>query len=402
MRKPSYPFGLPDSLPFLFNGGEEGAIYDPSNLSSMYQDDAATTAVSAYGDPVGRIRDVRATESYSATYTSDFSAGVDGWANNANTVVAGNIDGIEGLDNWLRATISSAGGTTAFQRASAFTVGKRYRIVLSVYVPSGQTYVDGFRIYTGNTSGTLIYDGDGANGSVVDIDVTKYATGAVGTILRIYARDGSSDTINAAASGELIYVRAVTVSESNLNDAIQATSGSRSLWQSPDVISPDGTDDSLSSNISTLDLSSAWEVAITVNFPDAPATETIFTLSNALSSATEWVGIGVDGSNLPYITTNGKTSETGTALSAGQYIFRLRWDGTQFKLFVNGVLDITETPSAITWSGVDYIVLSAVLDATPQFSDADIYGFMLILRNLTDAEANTVDRYYSGISGASL
>lgn len=48
-------------LPFdpatLFSGGADGAWYDPSDLASMFQDSAGTTAVTASGQPVGRIND---------------------------------------------------------------------------------------------------------------------------------------------------------------------------------------------------------------------------------------------------------------------------------------------------------------------------------------------------------
>lgn len=41
----------------LFLNGEEGAWYDPSDLSTMFQDSAGTTPVTAVGQPVGRIND---------------------------------------------------------------------------------------------------------------------------------------------------------------------------------------------------------------------------------------------------------------------------------------------------------------------------------------------------------
>lgn len=41
----------------LFASGEQGAWYDPSDLSSMFQDSAGTTPVTAAGQPVGKIND---------------------------------------------------------------------------------------------------------------------------------------------------------------------------------------------------------------------------------------------------------------------------------------------------------------------------------------------------------
>lgn len=41
----------------LFDNGEEGAWFDPSDLSTMFQDSAGTTPVTANGQPVGKILD---------------------------------------------------------------------------------------------------------------------------------------------------------------------------------------------------------------------------------------------------------------------------------------------------------------------------------------------------------
>jgi len=41
----------------LFASGEQGAWYDPSDLTTMFQDSAGTTPVTADGQPVGLIRD---------------------------------------------------------------------------------------------------------------------------------------------------------------------------------------------------------------------------------------------------------------------------------------------------------------------------------------------------------
>lgn len=41
----------------LFSGGEKGVWYDPSDLSTLFQDAAGTTPVTAAGQPVGKILD---------------------------------------------------------------------------------------------------------------------------------------------------------------------------------------------------------------------------------------------------------------------------------------------------------------------------------------------------------
>lgn len=65
----------------LFAGGEQGAWYDPSDFSTLFQDSAGTTPVTAVGQPVGLMLDrrfglVRGAELVS---NGDFSQGTAGW-----------------------------------------------------------------------------------------------------------------------------------------------------------------------------------------------------------------------------------------------------------------------------------------------------------------------------------
>lgn len=41
----------------LFSTGEQGAWFDPSDITTLFQDDAGTVSVTADGDPVGMMRD---------------------------------------------------------------------------------------------------------------------------------------------------------------------------------------------------------------------------------------------------------------------------------------------------------------------------------------------------------
>ena len=76
----TFGFGLLEWLPTeLFQNNEQGVWYDPSDISSMYQDAAMTIPVTAHGDPVGAMMDLsgngnHATQSVSAsrpTYQTD-------------------------------------------------------------------------------------------------------------------------------------------------------------------------------------------------------------------------------------------------------------------------------------------------------------------------------------------
>ena len=57
VRRRSRWYGAAFSPLSLFFGGANGAWYDPSDFSTMFQDAAGTTPVTAVGQPVGRILD---------------------------------------------------------------------------------------------------------------------------------------------------------------------------------------------------------------------------------------------------------------------------------------------------------------------------------------------------------
>jgi hypothetical protein len=119
----------------LFRAGEQGAWYDPSDFSSMYQDSAGTTPVTAVEQPVGKILDksgrgnhaIQATAASRPTLsarvnlltkTEDFSDGTawlkqTGGVASAPVVVAQNLDAPDGTLTASRVTFTINGGTLA-------------------------------------------------------------------------------------------------------------------------------------------------------------------------------------------------------------------------------------------------------------------------------------------------
>lgn len=64
---PSVPSFDPTTL---FSGGEQGLWYDPSNFTTMFQDAAKTTPVTAVGQPVGAINDISGRGNHATQVTS--------------------------------------------------------------------------------------------------------------------------------------------------------------------------------------------------------------------------------------------------------------------------------------------------------------------------------------------
>lgn len=83
----------------LFRNGEQGAWYDPSDLSTLFQDAAGTTPVAADGDPVGLMLDKsgngnHASQSVAASRPTFREGGGLRWLE------------FDGVDDWLRSSLS--------------------------------------------------------------------------------------------------------------------------------------------------------------------------------------------------------------------------------------------------------------------------------------------------------
>ena len=89
-----------------------------------------------------------------ALYTSNFSAGADTWAS-ATETIAGNIDGIGGVDDVLRFTNSNTTLRThvMYRNAAQLIFDKRFRVTFNYYIPSANSNIDGIMFAPGTTIG---------------------------------------------------------------------------------------------------------------------------------------------------------------------------------------------------------------------------------------------------------
>ena len=84
-----------------------------------------------------------------AAYTSDFSAGADGWSA-ARGTAAGNIDGISGVDNTLRLTVDTTATNThlAFLNpVPGLLAGKRYRVGFNYFITAANATMNGLALW---------------------------------------------------------------------------------------------------------------------------------------------------------------------------------------------------------------------------------------------------------------
>jgi len=150
--------------------------------------------------------------SNTATYTSNFSAGTDSWGADSSRAVTGNVDSINGSDNWLKTEVTSGPASLYSYTAASFTsnVKKRLRIAVTIFNPAGSG-ITHFAIRQN--------DGTVASGSSVVVALaenTEVTTSVellmsqVSTRLGVAACD-SDGTLNAIATGKIFYLKTFTV-----------------------------------------------------------------------------------------------------------------------------------------------------------------------------------------------
>ena len=210
----------------LFSNSEQGFAYDINDLSTLFQDAAGTTPVTAAGQPVGLVLDkskglVVGPERLT---NGDFGAGSTGWA-----VVGTDATHIVTFSN---GTMRYQGDTStpvlSAQQLNTLIVGKWYEVTMSI-----SNYI----------SGAL--KSDGLGGIVLPSSVGTYKLRAMAT----------STTFNILRNTPNVDITIDSISVRELvgNHAYQTTSASRPLLQRNATtgayyLAFDGTDDFLVTN----------------------------------------------------------------------------------------------------------------------------------------------------------
>lgn len=116
----------PDPILAAFANGEQGAYYDFSDLSSMWQDAAGTTPVTANGQTVGLVYDLRKGPPAlgpELVVNGDFSSGASGWTLGAGWSVAGG-----------KATANTTLSSDLLSRPYTGQNGRLYRISATIKI----------------------------------------------------------------------------------------------------------------------------------------------------------------------------------------------------------------------------------------------------------------------------
>jgi len=218
----------------LFAAGEQGIWLDPSDFSTLFQDSAGTTPVTAVGQPVGLALDKRlGLARGSELSTNDFSSNLDGWYVGAN-ITSAVASGGEAVVTFAGSMTSTAGNW--FGLSGSYTAGDFYEVVFDARYISGPAgnlqcgagFVNNLNISSATNAGVK----------------TRYRTFAYGSASSPYA------TIEfGGPTGSVWAIDNVSVKKLPGNHAYQTTSASRPTLQQDSngmyYLSFDGTDDSM-------------------------------------------------------------------------------------------------------------------------------------------------------------
>jgi hypothetical protein len=170
----------------LFTGTDTGWVYDLSDMSTLFQDAAGTTPVTAVGQPVGLELDKSKGAGYSGgvftglaseqVINGDFQTDVSGWSQNS----LGTLTWVAG-----RARIVSTGTTSAYQAFSVIA-GKTYVVSGSLEVTqhpgSNENAVVSIRSGTGATTTELLRVATVSGGTGTDSATVLYVAATTATV----------------------------------------------------------------------------------------------------------------------------------------------------------------------------------------------------------------------------
>lgn len=221
----------------LFAASEPGAWYDPSDLTTLFQDTAGTVPVTATGQTVGLLLDkskglVLGPEKVSnGTFDGNSTAG---WVSGFG-LVNGTFTASGGV-----ATLTQGSSDTSprfVTTLTGLTVGASYRLNFTSAAQSGLG--DKFVAWTnssGGTGGSTLNQGGGVlwNGQSRSFLVTATAT-------TMYVAVG----VVSGTTGSTVSIDNISVKELAGNHLTQATAASRPILRTGSKIDYDGVDDFL-------------------------------------------------------------------------------------------------------------------------------------------------------------
>jgi hypothetical protein len=194
----------------LFSGGAKGAWYDPSDYSTLFQDSAGTTPVTAVEQPVGLMLDKSQGLVLGPELADEINtpAGWIPYGTNTVTAITGGV-----AITYVGGTNASNGAYVLLNASSLttnLTVGKTYRLTLEAAINTGSATI---KLWTG--------------ASTVTTHTVSSSTFATFSYTFVCGGTGDLSINSNLDAGEVIQFRNISVKELPGNHASQSTAASR-------------------------------------------------------------------------------------------------------------------------------------------------------------------------------
>jgi hypothetical protein len=148
-----------------------------------------------------------------ASYTSDFSAGVDSWTAFQCTAT-GNVDGIDGVDDVIRIEGTSGGTSAQLLRNGLHSAGQRVRVRFSYYIPAANSVNANFKvIFSNDVASSVINPTYSIRGTwtTVEVDTPNGITpSSVGRVAFAASSSGGA-TGNFWEIGDYVYLKNIEI-----------------------------------------------------------------------------------------------------------------------------------------------------------------------------------------------
>jgi hypothetical protein len=161
-------------------------------------------------------------------YVSDFSAGADGWVPNAGNSVAGNVDGINGQDDWASLTRGALTGQLNARKSVTIPAGSK-RTLIRLFNPSGSE-ITHVRIaisadITGPVSATVV-----ATPQNTQVDAVLNFESIANADIAVLPCDSAGNAASVT-SGQVIYFKSVVHLKTGLVSELLASNAQSNTGQ---------------------------------------------------------------------------------------------------------------------------------------------------------------------------
>jgi hypothetical protein len=364
---PTVGLDLDAAIAALFSSGEEGAWYDPSDLTTLYQDAAGTTPVTGTGQPVGLMLDKSKGLTLGSEVVTNGTFDTDSnWDKGTHWTISGGV-------------ASSVNGSLRNLSQVCLTVGKTYKVSWDQTTSSGNIVV-----FVGLGTQTPAITGTGTK--------TAICKATTNTTLYFQAQNGFTGTIDN-----------ISVKELPGNHATQSTSTARPTLQVSGglyYLDFDGVDDWMgpitlaSSQPQPFTIASGWKF-------DSIATSGYSTVHDGIDT-THRAFLADGASENQYRLTAGSGLGFSVARDALDHVTLIKYHGATSYGRIDGVLDVSGNAGSHDLDGyhLGRAIPGSGIPLYPM--NGHIYGFVGVNRTLTTAEIEATESYLATKSGVTL